>query len=90
MLFYNGYAILSESIEDLLVLQKILMSNIFWYYIENTSKPYAGNYFSVAKNYIQSFGICDLSVDEREVLSNLIEQDEIDIFLMDKYNIKLK
>lgn len=90
LLFYNGYAVLSESTKDLLILQKILMSKIFWYYIENTSKPYAGNYFSVAKNYIKSFGICDLSVDDREILSSLTEQDEIDVFLMDKYNIKLK
>lgn len=90
LLFYNGYAILSESIEDLLILQKILMSKIFWYYIENTSKPYAGNYFSVAKNYIKSFGICDLSVDERGILSNFTEQNEIDDFLMTKYDIKLK
>ncbi len=90
LLFYNGYAILSRSVEELLLLQKILMSRVFWYYIEHTSKPYAGNYFSVAKNYIKSFGICDLSADETEILSNLIEQDEIDVFLMDKYNIKLK
>ena len=90
LLFYNGYAILSKSVEELLLLQKILMSRVFWYYIEHTSKPYAGNYFSVAKNYIKSFGICDLSADETEILSNLIEQDEIDVFLMDKYNIKLK
>lgn len=90
LLFYNGYAILSESIEDLLILQKILMSKIFWYYIENTSKPYSGNYFSVAKNYIKSFGICDLSEDERETLSNFTKQNEIDDFLMTKYDIKLK
>lgn len=89
LLFYNGYAVLSESTEDLLILQKILMSKIFWYYIENTSKPYAGNYFSVAKNYIKSFGICDLSQIEREVLSSLTEQNEIDAFLEEKYSIQL-
>lgn len=66
------------------------MSKIFWYYIEHTSKPYAGNYFSVAKNYIKNFGICDFSIDEREILSNFTEQDEIDVFLMTKYNVKLK
>jgi hypothetical protein len=65
------------------------MSKIFWYYIENTSKPYAGNYFSVAKNYIKKFGICDLSEIEKEVLSSLIEQNEIDAFLEEKYSIQL-
>ncbi|MCD8422181.1 N-6 DNA methylase [Tenacibaculum finnmarkense] len=89
LFFYNGYAVLSESTEDLLILQKILMSKIFWYYIENTSKPYAGNYFSVAKNYIKNFGVCDLSKEERKKLSNLTEQYEIDVFLMNKYNIKI-
>lgn len=87
LLFYNGYAVISESTEDLLILQKILMSKIFWFYIKNTSKPYAGNYFSVAKNYIKSFGICDLSIDERKILSNLEEQVEIDSFLQKKYDI---
>ncbi|CAA0199544.1 Eco57I restriction-modification methylase domain-containing protein [Tenacibaculum maritimum] len=90
LLFYNGYAVLSESTEDLLILQKILMSKIFWFYIENTSKPYAGNFFSVAKNYIKSFGICDLSENEKILLSNLTEQVEIDNFLMTKYGIRLE
>ncbi|QVY64614.1 DNA methyltransferase [Polaribacter sp. Q13] len=89
LLFYNGYAVLSESTEDLLILQKVLMSKVFWYYIKNTSKPYAGNYFSVAKNYIKSFGICDLSEIEKEVLSSLTEQNEIDDFLEKKYSIQL-
>jgi methylase of polypeptide subunit release factors len=89
LLFYNGYAILSESTEDLLVLQKILMSKIFWYYIENTSKPYAGNYFSVAKNYIKYFGILDLSINERENLLQLEDKNEIDDFLEKKYDVVL-
>ncbi|WP_438710251.1 HsdM family class I SAM-dependent methyltransferase [Aquimarina muelleri] len=90
LLFYNGYAILSESIEELLVLQNILMSKIFWYYIENTSKPYAGDYFSVAKNYIKNFGICNLTKREKELLLSLEKQEEIDEFVERKYKIKLK
>ncbi len=88
LLFYNGYAIFSDSIEELHILQKILMSKIFWFYIENTSKPYAGNYFSVAKNYIKNFGICDLSDNEKLELLNLEDIDKIDNFLFEKYNIK--
>src|SRR5690554_1929347 len=87
LLFYNGYAILSDSIEELLILQKILMSKVFWFYIEKTSKPYTGNYFSVAKNYIKNFGICDLTEDDKKELSNMNKQDEIDVFLMDKYKV---
>ncbi len=89
LLFYNGYAILSESKEELLILQKILMSRVFWYYIENTSKPYSGKYFSVAKNYIKNFGVCSLSIREKEYLLKLTKQEEIDLFLIHKYNITL-
>jgi methylase of polypeptide subunit release factors len=88
LLFYNGYAILSNSDEELLVLQKILMSKVFWFYIKNTSKPYSGNYFSVAKNYIKNFGICDLSEDEKNVLLNMPEGEALDKFLIQKYNIE--
>ncbi len=89
LLFYNGYAIFSDSIEELHVLQKILMSKIFWFYIETTSKPYAGNYFSVAKNYIKNFGICDLSDGEKMELLKLDNKNTIDEFLMKKYEINL-
>ncbi|MBM6498327.1 Eco57I restriction-modification methylase domain-containing protein [Flavobacterium macrobrachii] len=89
LLFYNGYAIISDSSEDLLVLQKILMSKIFWFYIEATSKPYAGDYFSVAKNYIKNFGLCDLNENEKRQLLNLTDINEIDKFLLNKYNIEL-
>jgi len=89
LLFYNGYAILSDSIDDLLVLQKILVSNIFWFYIKNTSKPYAGGYFSVAKNYIKRFGICDLTELDKQILLTLKKQKEIDEFLEKKYKVKL-
>lgn len=88
LLFYNGYAIFSESKEELLILQKILMSKIFWFYIEKTSKPYAGNYFSVAKNYIKNFGVCDLNDDDKQLLLSLDDSNKIDEFLLNKYEIK--
>jgi hypothetical protein len=89
LLFYNGYAIFSDSIEELHVLQKILMSKIFWFYIKTTSKPYSGDYFSVAKNYIKNFGICDLNENEKKQLLNLNDINEIDKFLLNKYNFEL-
>lgn len=89
LLFYNGYAIISESVEDLMVLQKILMSKIFWFYIKSTSKPYSGEFFSVAKNYIKNFGICELTPVQRTKLLRLNRQDEIDAFLEKIYDIKL-
>jgi hypothetical protein len=90
LLFYNGYAIFSDSKEELEILQKILMSKIFWFYIVNTSKPYSGNYFSVAKNYIKNFGICDLSENEKKILLKLKDKTKIDEFLEIKYGINFE
>ena len=89
LLFYNGYAIISESISELKILQKILMSKIFWFYIKSTSKPYSGEFFSIAKNYVKNFGICDLNEHEKEKLINLNDQNEIDDFLMRKYEFQI-
>jgi len=88
LLFYNGYAVISDSQEDLLILQKILMSKVFWFYIKHTSKPYSGNYFSLAKNYVKNFGICNLSNEERNILKEMTSENEIDSFLFKKYNIE--
>lgn len=90
LLFYNGYAVLSESIEELYILQKILMSKIFWFYIKNTSKPYSGEYFSLAKNYIKNFGICDLTDAEKRLILSFTDENEIDTFLMKKYDIQIE
>lgn len=88
LLFYNGYAVISNSSEDLLILQKILMSKIFWFYIKYTSKPYSGDFFSLAKNYVKNFGVCTLSKQERLILTEMTIKTEIDNFLLEKYNIE--
>ncbi|QQS52856.1 MAG: SAM-dependent DNA methyltransferase [Bacteroidota bacterium] len=88
LLFYNGYAVISDSSEDLLILQKILMSKIFWFYIKHTSKPYSGDFFSLAKNYVKNFGLCSLSEQERLILTEMTIKTEIDNFLLEKYNIE--
>ena len=89
LLFYNGYAVISDSVEDLLVLKKILMSKVFWFYIKNTSKPYAGSYYSLAKNYVKKFGVCDLTKAERKILIEMTDKNELDDFLVRKYKISI-
>ncbi len=42
----------------------------------------------MAKNYIKNFGICNLSDKEKSILLALDDKDEIDKFLLTKYNIK--
>jgi adenine-specific DNA-methyltransferase len=90
LLFYNGYAIFSDLSDDLNILQKILMSKVFWFYITNTSKPYSGNYFSVAKNYIKNFGLFEMTDEEKKFLLNLEDKNDIENFILKKYNINRK
>lgn len=87
LLLYAGYAIYFDSEKELKVLKKILESNIFWYYIKQTSKPYSGNFFALAKNYVKDFGVCELDENEKEYLLNTDSLDERNKFLLDKYEL---
>ena len=86
-LFYNGYAVLANNERDLLILQKILKSRIFWFYIKTISKPYAGGYYSLAKNYIKDFGVTNLTQAEEEFFLKLKNESDINSFLLSKYNL---
>ena len=87
LMFYAGYAIYGSSTRELKILEKILKSKVFWYYIQNTSKPYSSNYFALAKNYVKDFGICELSEQEESFLLKTKSKDKIDEFLISKYGI---
>ena len=87
LLFYNGYAIVSNSEEDLKFVQKILKTDVFWYYIKHTSKPYTGNYYALAKNYIKNFSIPIFSDSERKYFMKLKRKSTINNYLLNKYNI---
>jgi hypothetical protein len=88
LLFYNGHAIYSDSKEELLILKAILESDVFKFYISHSSKPYTNGYFSLSKNYIKHFTICELSSAERSFLLNCKEHSEINDFLQRKYNLR--
>lgn len=68
LLFYNGYAICSDSIEELIIIKKILQTTLFWEYICTTSKPYSNGYYALAKNYVKYFGIPNLTKRQKEFL----------------------
>lgn len=87
MLIYCGYAIFSESEEELQILKRILESDVFDYYMKNTSKPYSSGYYSYAKNYVKHFGICELSNSEKKELLSLNSKKKINEFVSDKYEI---
>jgi methylase of polypeptide subunit release factors len=90
LLFYAGYAIFLDnpSQREVELLKIILKSKVFWYYIENSSKPYSGNFYALAKNYVKDFGVCPLSEKEEEFLLKS-DNEERDNFLLKKYNIVL-
>lgn len=87
LLFYNGYALISENEEDLLIAQKVLNSKLFWFYITHTSKPYGSSYFALAKNYVKNFGYFQFNEEEKKQLLTMTDKDEINDFLKNLYQI---
>jgi methylase of polypeptide subunit release factors len=87
LLLYAGYAIFHDSERGLQVVKRILESDIFWYYITKTSKPYSGNFYALAKNYVKDFGICELTKDEEDYLLFTDSYHERNNFLMEKYRL---
>ena len=94
-LFYGGIAIFSQkSGEDaeleLRWLQKILLSDVFKWYIQMTSKRYSGGYYALAKGFIQKFGVADCGKDEMEWLIGEDNWDKVNSFLLEKYGVWLR
>lgn len=87
ILIYCGYAIYGTSENELLVLKKILESDVFAFYMKNTAKPYATGYYSYAKNYVKGFGIPALTDNEKRKLAEMKDHREISHFLCGKYGI---
>lgn len=88
LLFYNGQAIVGHTEEEMLIIQKIMKSKIFWHYIENTSKPYNAEYYSLNGTYIKNFGICDLNTDEKQFVLNSNDMKNLNDFFADKYEVE--
>lgn len=83
LLFYCGYAAFSENVEILHILKELIESNVFWFYIKMTSKPYSKGYMALSKNYIKDFGIPNMSNEEKSVLLSLTGEEK------EKYIAKL-
>lgn len=75
LMFYNGYCILDESLEKLRFLQKLLSTRLFWRYIEVTSKPYGGNFYALAKNYVKTFGVVKMTEEQKREFMALPEEE---------------
>lgn len=87
LLFYCGYAVFADTVEELKILKLFLESSAFWYYLKHTSKPYANGSRSFAKNYIKNFSIPNLTDSDKEYLLGEADKTKIDEFILHKYNI---
>jgi adenine-specific DNA-methyltransferase len=89
LLIYCGYAIFSDSKNELSILKKLLESRVFDYYMKHTSKPYSSGYLSYAKNYVKNFGVCEITEEEKKELLNPESTIETDDFFINKYNLEI-
>ncbi len=83
----------------------IFNSKLFYYYIKKTSTPYNNNYYYFKTNYIEPFGIPNLSTDLTEKFSQIVEcilqtkkenadtsemENEMDIRVYHLYNLSFE
>ncbi|MFF5384325.1 HsdM family class I SAM-dependent methyltransferase [Pedobacter suwonensis] len=84
LLFYNGIALVSDDLQKLKVIKKILESDLFYRYIKNTTKDYASGYISMSRNYLKNFGIPALTPEEE---FNFLNGPDSEQLLMQYYNL---
>jgi adenine-specific DNA-methyltransferase len=87
VLFYTGYGVWlnpSKNI-DIQSLKKILNSDIFRYYMRNTSKPYQHGYRSYAKRFLKNFSIPEFTSKELDIIKNT---KNLEKFLIKKYQLE--
>lgn len=89
LLFYCGYALFSDSEDELRILKAFLESDAFWFYIFHTSKPYAKGFMAFAKNYIVNFCIPYLSDFEIQYILSDPPHKELNAFIWKKYDIEV-
>lgn len=86
-LIYCGYAIYPKNKNDFPILEKILNSNLMWFYLKKTSKNYSGGFKSFAKNYVKNFSIPNLSNQEKAMFLKIDDKGKIENFLEKKYQL---
>ena len=87
LLFYCGYAAFSDDITTLKLLKTFIESDVFWFYVKMTSKPYSKGYMALAKNYIKNFGLPNLSDEEKTTLLSISNAKERDLYIARLYDL---
>lgn len=85
LMLYNGMAFVNQEKEPLLILQKVLESDLFWNYLIANGKPYMSGYYSLNGSNIKYFCIPKLSKDESDALLRLENRGLIESFLKNYY-----
>jgi hypothetical protein len=78
-----------SKVDNIDVVQKILNSVVMDYYVSKTSVAIEGGYPCYQKNFIEKFTIPELTEGEINSLRVLKDKQEIDEFLIEKYQINV-
>ncbi len=76
-------------LENIDVVQKILNSIVMDYYVTKTSVSIEGGYPCYQKNFIEKFTIPELTQEEIDTIRSISNTQEIDEFLIGKYQLNL-
>ena len=87
LLFYCGYALINDDVDELRYLKVFLESDAFWFYIFHTSKPYSKGFMAFAKNYIIRFSIPQLDATARRKLFKAKSAADRNRLVWDAYGI---
>ena len=85
LLLYNGMAFVSNEESTLLILKKVMESELFWQYVTRNSKPYASGYYSLNGVNIKNFGIPDFTPEQQVDLLAMTDRNEINKWLKQFY-----
>lgn len=85
LMLYNGMAFVNQEKEPLLILQKVLESDLFWNYLITNGKPYISGYYSLNGSNIKYFCIPKFSKDDSDALLRLEDRGLIELFLKNYY-----
>ena len=87
LMFYCGYALINDNVDELKYIKAFIESKAFWYFIYHTSKPYSKGFMALAKNYITRFSIPSLSDADKKALLSADTVEEHNRLIWKAYGI---
>lgn len=90
LMFYCGYALLDDDVDELRYVKTFMESEAFWYFIYHTSKPYSKGFMAFAKNYLVRFSIPQLNAKERAALISAKTPEERNAYVWKAFGFDSK